>query len=528
MPITAADLKFFASAKMTDAADAGGARGSTVVQDGAAGNVFPDVTAQDRLSGSARLRKVYPSAVNADNKALLSAFVDINEGPSDALISGLLVSFGGVATTRAEVEAAIKANALAIAVVAGSYTFQGGQAVQVTGTGTQPPTPLQPGVVMAFTAFATNVTTLHMVLARAANGSGGTDLTLDTAIPGSGSVAGEIRTVAAGSLRLFGSVVTSASASAGASTLALARLWDQAVPVDLAAAYPTAELSTGIGSAWARYTHGRALVIGVGDGITISDEQAMAPATVSNSQTVNTGRTNLTQLTVVGNDGVVIARFLKDGPTPTGVGCTANLAAGTVTFSSVTGYSQPVTVRHRISEESVIQSLTALTATLAAPLANAYPSGARVTSHVRLGDLQPDTSSVFSQQAWTRVWSDAVIGNAVGALYQGAIEVTGDGAETDRWAVVFTSSTQFYVLSERLGQIAQGNTGSDFAPLNPATNQPYFTLASSGWQAPAVGNVLRFNTTGAYAPLWALRCVRPGAASGTDRVTLRLRGGAGA
>ena len=44
----------------------------------------------------------------------------------------------------------------------------------------------------------------------------------------------------------------------------------------------------------------------------------------------------------------------------------------------------------------------------------------------------------------------------------------------------------------------------------------------SGW---AAGNVLRFNTTGANAPVWAARAVLPSAPSSTpDSLTIAVRG----
>ena len=74
--------------------------------------------------------------------------------------------------------------------------------------------------------------------------------------------------------------------------------------------------------------------------------------------------------------------------------------------------------------------------------------------------------------------------------------------------------------------IATGNTGSDFAPVNPASGQPYLTIRAAGWgSAWAAGNMLRLNTIGAIPPFWAARCVQQGAETITDdAMTLEARG----
>src|SRR5690606_13833604 len=106
----------------------------------------------------------------------------------------------------------------------------------------------------------------------------------------------------------------------------------------------------------------------------------------------------------------------------------------------------------------------------ASNLTNAFASGSRVSSLVSLGDLQASAGSSFSQQTWTRVFSDSLIGNAISANYNrtaGDILVTNEGAETERWAIVFTNATDFRLIGERFGQIAAGDTSVNFLPLNP-------------------------------------------------------------
>ncbi|STY93805.1 hypothetical protein [Moraxella bovis] len=71
------------------------------------------------------------------------------------------------------------------------------------------------------------------------------------------------------------------------------------------------------------------------------------------------------------------------------------------------------------------------------------------------------------------------------------------------WALVFRSNTAFALIGETVGEIAQGSINGDFAPVNPMTGKPYFSISQSafgtGWDA---GNVVRFNTVGASYPVW--------------------------
>lgn len=178
-------------------------------------------------------------------------------------------------------------------------------------------------------------------------------------------------------------------------------------------------------------------------------------------------------------------------------------------------------------EAAIVESVNYLTGvvTLTAGLANAFPTGSKMTRPVPLGNLQAAANNVFSQQTWTRAWSDTLIGTSIAARYSGAITTNNKGGATDRWACVFTSSTTFNLISERLGQIATGSVGTNFMPLNPMTSEPYFALLATGWGSGWLpGNVLRFNTRAASSPLWLSRLVKPSTAAGTVQATLFMRG----
>lgn len=248
---------------------------------------------------------------------------------------------------------------------------------------------------------------------------------------------------------------------------------------------------------------------------------------VSNGQTIDCARVRLSRVRVVGHDGAVIHS-----------GYTADLEAGTVTFTNVTGYSQPVTIEHRIEDMAVVRDVQINgEISFTRPLTHAYPlanpgdpaSGSFVSSALVAGDLFARVSLVFDQATWSGAWVDALSGSSATATFnntQYPIRVTNRGAVTERWIVRFTNSTAFEVIGENVGVIATGNTSTDCAPNNPATGVPYFHLPALGWgNGWATGNVLRFNTIGAQFPVWVVRTIQQGPESvPDDNFTLLIRG----
>ncbi len=248
---------------------------------------------------------------------------------------------------------------------------------------------------------------------------------------------------------------------------------------------------------------------------------------VTNGQTIDCGRVRLSRVRIVGQDGVVIH-----------TGYTTDLEAGTVTFTNVTGYSQPVTLEHRVEDMAVVRDVQingeiSFTRALTHDYPLAAPgdpkSGSFVASALVAGDLFARVSLVFDQGSWNGNWSDSLSGAAATATFnntQYPIRVTNRGALTERWIVRFTNSTAFEVIGENVGVIASGNTSTDCAPNNPSTGVPYFFLPALGWgNGWATGNVLRFNTIGAQFPVWVVRTVQQGPETvPDDAFTLLLRG----
>lgn len=266
---------------------------------------------------------------------------------------------------------------------------------------------------------------------------------------------------------------------------------------------------------------GRVPIFKSGRVVVIHNTVKMAPATVTNSQTVDCGRTRLARIRVFGADGLEITS-----------GFTKNLDAGTITFTNVAGFSQPVVVEHRIEDEALCaEAQITGDLRLTRPLTHDFPADTSyVSSALVKGTLQASAQDSFAQETWTNVWSDSRIGVPILAAYNDTanpIAVTNAGAITERWLLLFTSNTAFTLSGEEVGQIITGDTSTTLAPVNPATGVPYFTLAASGWGGGwAAGNVLRFNTVGAGFPLWVSRTVMqsPSAPPGTDQLTISIRG----
>ncbi|MBL0143860.1 MAG: hypothetical protein IPP91_17590 [Betaproteobacteria bacterium] len=266
-------------------------------------------------------------------------------------------------------------------------------------------------------------------------------------------------------------------------------------------------------------TDGRVPIFRPGDFAVLGDTATLAPATVSNGQTVNCGRVRLSRVRVIGSDGAVIS-----------TGYAADLEAGTVTFSAVAGYSQPVTVEHRIEDMAQISDVQINgQLSFTRQITHAYPIGSLVSSALISGDMKAYVSVQFDQATWDSSYVDSRVGSTATGTYNDVlapIEVTNVGASTERWSVQFTNTTSFNVIGEHVGVIATGNTSTDLAPVNPATAQPYFTLRALGWGSGwAAGNVLRFNTVGAIFPVWVVRTIQQGPETVTnDSFTVLIRG----
>jgi len=239
------------------------------------------------------------------------------------------------------------------------------------------------------------------------------------------------------------------------------------------------------------------------------------------------GRTSLTHIRVRDSDGDPILSTWY----------TLDLDAGTVTWADpldLSAYTLPALIEHRI--EDMVQVSDALITgevSLARALSHDFPLGSYLsTALIPIPqDMSAGVSNIFAQTTWTGVWSDDLIGDAPAANYNDLaypFVVLNNGAMTGRYRITFTAPTAFACFLEGVGGIGTGNTTGDFAPTNPLTGEPYFSIPSGGWGSGwASGNTLRFNVQGASYPLWIARCTLPGPIDEpSDAVKIELRGDA--
>lgn len=245
---------------------------------------------------------------------------------------------------------------------------------------------------------------------------------------------------------------------------------------------------------------------------------------------VSLSRGGLDGLCVFDNNGKAVDARLYD----------YDLNAGTLTWSEpldLSTYQLPLKVKHGQEEENRIISVDIDgTLTLQFPLRRNYPAtNTFVSSALIGGDLQVRVTAPFGQKAFDNIWADERRGDDIRSrlnVTDFPFVLTDDGTTTDRWAIVWRDAMQFDLFSEALGFVGRYDTLTDLAPINPATNKPYFTLPQgafgirggvSGW---AAGETVRFNTFGTHIGVWILRAVQPSSEkqSDGDGFTICLRG----
>lgn len=566
MAIAESDIKLLASQRLNDDPDGGGFMTGTVVPDGVENNLFPDISDADRVYGRVQLRKVYVAVTSEDADTYMGAHVILDGTPADPAASALMVTKAGYAQERADVIAAVEASNYKVATGASQRIL--GADVLTAGVSTEfdvdfwssttswwngftfvtyftselavgtilglyqanaaDPIPATAGMdVVIVEAVADNLgpvpngvhaNATHVTLAAPVNATHNANVA-----PGDPSdwAVALTQDVAGGDALLFyGQTLTTAPLALGATVIPIVSSWAGLIPVADGGSYPSDvdPAILGLDPAGFELTGGKVQVFRRNEACVIHDTATTAPATVTNAQDVNLGRTLLSKVRVFGADGNEIT-----------AGFTANLATGHVVFTDVTGYSQPVTIQHRIEDMLLVAEAGLTTLVVNRAITHAYPSGAKVSSVMMFGDMQAKAHEGFDQATWTGEWSDALIGSATAAEFNEAaspVVVTNKGAITERWAIIFTNSTSFRVVGEQVGEIMTGTTGTDTAPLNPATLAPYFTLPAAGWGSGwAAGNVYRFNTDGANAPVWLIRSIAPSDPFvGQDSMTVAIRG----
>lgn len=257
---------------------------------------------------------------------------------------------------------------------------------------------------------------------------------------------------------------------------------------------------------------GRAPMYRPGGYLVVLHTATLPPATLTNGQTLNAARTRLARMRVVGADGVPIV-----------TGYTTNLDAGTLTVTSTTGWAQPVTVEHSIEQLARTRDVQINgDIGIVGQLTHDFPVGSIVASALAVpGNLRARVSALWDQQTWDAIsWTATNVGNPAPGTYNDAlapIAMTNAGALTEKFALRFLTSTTFTCTGENVGVIGTGSTNVDFAPVNPISGAPYFSLLAIGWGAGwAAGNTVFLHTVGALYAFAEVRTVQMGPAIGTD------------
>ncbi len=182
------------------------------------------------------------------------------------------------------------------------------------------------------------------------------------------------------------------------------------------------------------------------------------------------------------------------------------------------GWQMPLNCMHRI-EDMLLVSDTQINGRVrfARRIRCDFPvEGTYISSALNFGDLQARVYGLFDQKTWKNVFSDDIDGDPATGTYNEInfpVVVTNAGAVSERWAIVFDSQDHFKVIGESRGVVSEGYITQDCKPVNPATNQPFFTIPYAGWGSGwAAGNMVRFNTDGACPPFWIVRTTLQGPA----------------
>lgn len=256
---------------------------------------------------------------------------------------------------------------------------------------------------------------------------------------------------------------------------------------------------------------GRVPIYRKGDVVIVMHTDETAPATIGNGGTIDCGRTRIAWVRVLDANGETVPD-----------GYTLDRATGIVTVPDVSGIAMPITVRHTIADLRVVADVQINgEIRLTRPLSHNFPADESLVGSCLLhGDRRARVSAVWDQQSWDgATWSDSLIGTEATAtldVIAHPIEVTNEGAETERWVLRWTSTTNVELIGQTRGLVYSGPFTADIAPINPRTREedgtggvPYLRIPvaanGGGWSA---GNIVRINTVGAIAPIWIARAIQ--------------------
>ncbi|WP_127476539.1 hypothetical protein [Sulfurivermis fontis] len=171
--------------------------------------------------------------------------------------------------------------------------------------------------------------------------------------------------------------------------------------------------------------------------------------------------------------------------------------------------------------------VTVTNATYGAEYATLDISSALVNAYDTADTL---VSSVFELPSVVSSYNDVTVTSAGGTFDSatvGNLSVHNMGAIEESWTLTFTSATDYTVSGMTVGILSSpGSIAADYAPLNPATGTPYFSIQTLAWGGSfAAGDTVTFTTHPAAIPIWYRRQVPAGTFSlANDYCSLAIHG----
>jgi len=248
--------------------------------------------------------------------------------------------------------------------------------------------------------------------------------------------------------------------------------------------------------------------------VAVHNTQQLTEASPVAAQVIDCGRGDLARVVITDALGAALALNQYS----------VNLATGHVTladpFDAVdadgSSLTMPLTIAHRVEDRAVVTRASVTgELSLNLQLTHDYPQdGSYVSGIVEFGDLQSRVHGLAAYRVdESSNFDNGYDGEAAVASYNDLdfpLLYDNLGSVQEKWKLKFTDATNFQCIAEQRGLVGSGSINADFAPLNPATNTPYFTIRANGWGGGWLSsNVLRFDTDVAADAVWIIRTTTP-------------------
>ena len=522
MAITQNDLKILKSEVMADTSDGGGLPTDIAVEGGISNEVFPDVSDLDALEGRVRFRKLFPSVDTSNNDLLQASRMVVTEIPTNPNLSIFMMDSTSFADERVDIVEHMSSYTYPAELYAafyrdknykGSYTFKFantgdlipaiGDVIKVTQLmQIDDPQTIPVGKVLYYQYLKvtdvlvevpdpqSTTTVITLTIKEKLKYDFGGDP--DTA--GLGQFFDMFTTRKNPDLKFYGASRLSLPVAIGEDEVTLTSSKLRIAPSGLSLD------SEQVGVDLTRLPDdGLVDLVDIGDLVSITEQKSFELPTNEVNDTFNLGFVRLADVEVVDSNDVKVDTDYLD----------IDLDAGTLTLNGMfdmSGYAAPLTANYRIMDLLKVESVTGDVVKLLNPITHNYTDAAVFSTMLVMGDMQSRANNVFSQKAWTGKFSDELIGDAATAKLQvtnNPIVTTNRDSIKERWAFVFTGTTEFRIIGEIVGEIGTGSTTTMTAPINPATGYPYLTIPSAAWSVGwAANNVARVNTLAAKHGVW--------------------------